>query len=176
MPGVVIDSRNFVQIIRGMNSQMHNIAVLFHDMNKELKHQRSINIENRAMLLRLTGGHTQAEEIQSVIKEIIVPDFYKTMVPKLKGTDMSLVVFEYINNPTELSYEKASEKSKGGLQHLMKRVKKVVDIVCKLTRLPHNLFSNRGVQYVQSEVIAKIRNAFEDITNFLIQNNLRKTN
>ena len=176
MPGVVIDSRNFVQIIRGMNSQMHNIAVLFHDMNKELKHQRSINIENRAMLLRLTGGSSLAKEVEPFTKEIIVPDFHKTMVPKLKGTDMSLVVFEYINNPTELSYEKASEKSKGGLPHLMKRVKKVVDIVCKLTRLPQNLSSNKGVQYIQSEVIAKIRNAFDDILQFVIENNLRKTN
>ena len=76
MPGVVIDSRNFVQIIRGMNSQMHNIAVLFHDMNKELKHQRSINIENRAMLLRLTGGSSLAKEVEPFTKEIIVPDFH----------------------------------------------------------------------------------------------------
>ena len=77
MLGVVIDSRNFVQIIQGMNSQMHNIAVLFHDMNKELKHQQSINIENRAMLLQITGGRTLAKEVQSVTKEIIVPDFQK---------------------------------------------------------------------------------------------------
>ena len=78
------------------------------------------------------------------------------MVPKLKGTDMSLVVIEYINNPTELSYEKASEKTKGGLPHLMKRVKKVVDIVCKLTLLPHNLQSDQCVQYLRIEVINRI--------------------
>ena len=87
---------------------------------------------------------------------------------------MALVVFEYLNNETELSYEKAFDKSKGGLPHLMKRVKKVVDIVCKITQLPHNLSSTQGVQYVQSEVIATIRNAFKDITKFLIDNNLRK--
>ena len=175
VPGVVIDSRSFVQIIRGMNSQMHTMAVCFHDMNKELKHQRSINIENHAMLLRLTGGHTNSKDVQTVTQEMIVPDFHKTMVPKLKCSDISLVVFEYINNPTVLSYERASEKSKGGLPHLMKRVKKVVDIVCKLTQLPQNLLSNQGVQYPRSEVIKKIRNAFEDITKFLVENNLRKT-
>ena len=53
IPGLVVDSRNFVQIIRGMNNHMHNMAVLFHDMNKELKQQRSINLENHSMLLNL---------------------------------------------------------------------------------------------------------------------------
>ena len=59
-----------------MNSQMHTMAVCFHDMNKELKHQRLINIENHVMLLRLTGGHTNSKDVQTVTQEMIVPDFH----------------------------------------------------------------------------------------------------
>ena len=102
------------------------IALL--ETERKQDHMESNEKLNEVLSL-LKGTTTNGPSIvqRQVIE--IVPDWEKTMKPKLNTKDLQKTIFEYVDNPTQQSYNNLSAKGRFSNKHFLSDIKMATNVV-----------------------------------------------
>ena len=120
----------------------------------------------------LKGGPTNAivdhtPVVQNEVIEII-PDFMRTLMPKLTDKSVVIATYAYLTNPTKASFDLLSTKDKNVQKHLIQKISVMSDMISGFIPLGYPKYSNNMNRNIwKNKLMIAFKIGVQNLTDFV---------
>ena len=105
----------------------------------------------------------------------IVPDWERTLKPKLNTKDLQMSIYEYVSNPTQRSYNNLTVKGRFSEKHFLSDIKMATNVVEAFIPLGYPTYSENmdRVQW-KPDMMKSISIGFKNVMEFIEEKSMNK--
>ena len=126
MPGVMIDTRTFIEIVKLNQQQTAAMTIQIHHIHQQIKTLTNAVTDLTALVTNKVSNAKVPEvsQYEESLYEEIVPNFITIIKPKLEALDIANVAFEWHTNATIDSWKALNKEEKNNNKYFSKERKR----------------------------------------------------
>ena len=106
----------------------------------------------------------------------IIPDFLKTLKPKLIDKNIAIATYEHLSNPTKDSFDLLSPKDKNVQKHLIQKLSVMSDMISGFIPLGYPKYSNNTNRNEwKNKLMIACKIGVQNLTYFVVKSGLKIT-